>query len=80
MSDLASLKRETTICTYRGKCYIVATPFLLRDIAGNKFAGTQHREPGVIIRNYIADNAITVIVNLSTVDANTLKAHTFCYK
>jgi len=56
MSDLASLKRETTICTYRGNCYIVATPFLLRDIAGNNFAGIQQREPGVIVRNYIADN------------------------
>ena len=63
MSDLASLKRAATICTYRGNCYIVATPSLVRDIAGNDFAGIEQREPGVIVRNYISDRLNPQLVN-----------------
>jgi hypothetical protein len=56
MSDLYNLKRDSDICTYRGNCYITATPDLVLDIAGNVFAGVPLLEPGIIVRMFVSDS------------------------
>ena len=73
MEDIAGLKRETRICTYRGNCYIVASPDLIMDNAGNNFSGVEQREPGIIVQRYIFDNQNPILTSFDLdLDSNQL--------
>ena len=65
MNDLAALKKQTDICTYRGDCYIGATSSLLQDNAGNDFAGVPQMEPGKIVQMFIQDAISPMLVMFS---------------
>ena len=73
MEDLASLKRATTICSFRGNCYITAPTSLLVDVAGNSFAGIPLVQPGVIVQRFISDSVGPVLVSYNLdLDSNQL--------
>ena len=73
MSDLADLKRELTVCTSRGNCYIFATQELIMDTAGNSFSAIPLVSPGVIVQEFIRDDLNPVLVSFDLdLDSNQL--------